>query len=216
MLSVLEEGPGGLAALRRVPDAQWLSALAVDAVTLSLRAADSLELVWWVDPGVGAVELEDAQYLVGEGPTPEAAARGCPMVVPDLEEESPGRWPILLAHRAGMGSTLRAVAAVPVCVGRALVGVFAAYRRSPGPFLPGVLRTMGAAADAVGRQVARGPLEIPELHRDILHQAAGAVSVREGITTAEAAEFVRARLFTAGRDLIGSAEEILGHADREE
>ena len=93
-----------------------------------------------------ALELEDLQYTLGEGPCVDASRTGRPVLQPDLAATAPRRWPAFAggAWRPGVA----AVFAFPLRVGAIRVGVLDLYRATPGTLTPGQLREALSFADA--------------------------------------------------------------------
>ncbi|OIV39465.1 hypothetical protein BIV57_01120 [Mangrovactinospora gilvigrisea] len=146
--------------------------------------------------------------MAGEGPTIEAAISHRPVLVADLVHTPQRRWPRLLADPA-TGQGPRALIALPVEAAGAPVGVLAAYRKVPDLPSRAAIRALKAVAEEVGVLLARGPLEVPVLHRAVVHQAAGALAHAEGVSLQDAADRILARVFASGEDLIDGAEKVL-------
>ncbi|OIV39400.1 hypothetical protein BIV57_00735 [Mangrovactinospora gilvigrisea] len=179
-----------------------------DALAFSLYAGGRPEAVWWTRPDHGALDLEDAQYVVGEGPTVEAAETGRPVLVPDICHMPQRRWPLLLAD-PDVGTKLRALIALPVHVEGEPVGVLAAYRRVPDLPSREAIRALKAIAREIGSLLERAPLEVPMLHRAVVHQAAGVLADACGLGLEEAADQLLAQIFAARLGLIDGSRRIL-------
>jgi len=81
-----------------------------------------------------ALQIEDLQLTLGEGPCVDAIGGGGPVLVPDLDDRrhlAPERWPAFLAAVAAAG--VRAVFAFPLRIGVISLGAMDLYRRSSGP-----------------------------------------------------------------------------------
>ncbi|OIV39351.1 hypothetical protein BIV57_00450 [Mangrovactinospora gilvigrisea] len=209
LLAEVDTAPGGIAGLDRIRAKRW-AVLGMDGLALSLLGTGRPELVWWRDEGCDPAGWEDAQYLVGEGPTADAAVSGCPVVVGDVQGEAQRRWPVLLADARARGR-VRAVVAVPIVLAGTVIGVLAGQRLRPGPVDPDRVRAVRAVAEAIGGLVVRSPGEVPPLHRAVVHQAAGAVAVLTGLPMEAAADRVLAHLFATGQELIRGSARILQH-----
>ncbi|MFD0524435.1 GAF domain-containing protein [Paractinoplanes durhamensis] len=122
------DGDGVTGVLRRLCSAAE-RALSAQGVGVSVGAEAGV-------PGVAAVSgpacraLEELQFTLGEGPCLEAFNRRRPVLVPDLADESPGRWPAYLPalHEQGV----QAVFAFPLQIGAARLGTLDIFRGRPG------------------------------------------------------------------------------------
>src|SRR4051794_24310110 len=78
----------------------------------------------------GALELEELQFTLGQGPCVDASRTGRPVLVPDLASTSSRSWPQFGAGANAAG--LRAVFAFPLQVGGIRLGVLDLYRDTAG------------------------------------------------------------------------------------
>ncbi|MGW8375985.1 GAF and ANTAR domain-containing protein [Streptomyces sp. ODS28] len=183
--------------------------LRVDAVTLSmLSASGSLELLW-ADPAnqLGAA-VDDLQYTLGEGPTPEAAHTGHTVSASDLTA-SYERWPVLAP--AAHDTAVRGIIAAPLRLGAAVVGVLTGCRREPGSFPPeqvGDVHAFARVALDLLLQTPTATLTQPpspdpvlDLHRAEVHQAAGMLTLQLGVTIDQALLHLRLHAWTHNRPL---------------
>jgi hypothetical protein len=162
--------------------------------------------------------IEELQYTLGEGPCVDAYRQDQVVTESDLAYLAPARWPAFTPPvlRAGV----RAVFGFPLRVGTVRLGALNLYRDRPGP-LSGdqhadalvmadvaarwVLETQaGAPAGAVAQE-----LEIGADFHYIVHNAAGIVSVQEGISVTEALIRLRAFAFSADRPLADVARDVV-------
>lgn len=168
---------------------------------------------------VGALALEELQFTLGQGPCVDASRYGRPVLAPDLADAAARTWPLFGdgAHAAG----LRAIFAFPLQVGGIRLGVLDLYRDSAGGLsgeeLAGALSFADAAIelllDLQAQDTARG---VPLPHalavlddRAEVHQATGVVSVRAGVSLAQALALLRARAYAEGRPLADLARDVL-------
>lgn len=103
-----------------------------------------------------AAALEDAQFVLDEGPGVQAAWEGRPVVVADLAASGGAvRWPAFtpLALRLNV----RAVLAVPLCAGNAVLGALTAWLSEPGSPPEPVLRAAAAMAESATGLLLRDP-----------------------------------------------------------
>jgi len=167
--------------------------------------------------------LEDLQFTLGEGPSPEAAIAGIPVLAGELAAAA-ARWPAFTGPALELG--VNAVFAFPLRIGAIDLGTLTAYRATAGPLNPGQVTDALALADAVtltvlhsksAEDAAPGPgsnpapapslddqpgpgWAAPATYRAEVHQATGMVSVQLGVSLAEA--LARLRAFAFGRDLL--------------
>ncbi|OIV37456.1 hypothetical protein BIV57_10835 [Mangrovactinospora gilvigrisea] len=212
LLSALRHAPGGLLALRRFPAQHCARILDLDAVTVSLQGAGKPELVWWPQSTPGAVDMEDLQYLLCEGPLIDAATHVRPVLVADLELEPQDRWPAFLAAPAP-SSWPRSVAALPLTAQGIPIGVLTGYHRQPGGLNTQRLTNLQALARTISTMAGGAPAAVPGLHRAVVHQAAGALADHEGMPLADAAKIVCAHLFATGQPLIDGSRALIAHPE---
>ncbi len=165
-----------------------------------------------------AVELEDLQFTLGEGPCVDASRTGRPVLQPDLLVTAPLRWPAFAGGALNAG--IRAIFALPLRVGAIRLGVLDLYRDTPGSLSAAELTEALSFSDAAtllllhlqaGNLVAGPPWEpVPVLDdRAEVHQATGIVSVQAAVTLAEALLLLRARAFTEHRAIGRLARDVL-------
>ncbi len=155
--------------------------------------------------------IEDLQYTLGEGPCVDAYQQNRVVAEPDLADPVADRWPAFTP--AALDAGVRAVFGFPLRAGAVRLGALNLYRGRSGA-LSGdqqgdalvvaevaarwVLEAQaGAPAGTVAVQVAAGA----DFHL-VVHNAAGMVSVQEGISVTEA--LIRLRAFAFSHDrLVG-------------
>ncbi|MGW8379881.1 GAF and ANTAR domain-containing protein [Streptomyces sp. ODS28] len=192
--------------------------LGLDSVTVSLLSARGRLELLWVDPAdeIGAA-LDDLQYAVGEGPTPEAAQTGLAVTTADLTATL--RWPAL-ADAARL-LRARAVVALPLRLGEATIGVLTGYRATAVPPSPAQLADLRAFArvaldlllqtptgvlDGAGDHLAEEALD---LHRAEVHQAAGMLTVQLQVPIDAALLRLRVHAWTHDRPLYEVARDVI-------
>jgi GAF domain-containing protein len=162
--------------------------------------------------------MEDLQFTLGEGPCVECSRTGWPVLQPDLAHTGPGRWPGFTAGALQAG--IRAIFAFPLRVGAIRVGVLDLYRDTPGELtdaeLAEALSFADAATEILLRLQARASLDghgseaIPVIEdRAEVHQATGMVSVRAGVSMAEALVRLRAHSYATEQPILKVAAEVL-------
>ena len=167
--------------------------------------------------------IEDLQYTLGEGPCVDAYRSDRVVAEPDLAGPVTHRWPAFTppALRAGV----RAVFGFPLRVGTVHLGALNLYRDLPGPLTSDQEADALVMADVTARWVleaqAGAPLdalaEALEVGADFhfsVHNAAGIVSVQEGISLSEALVRLRAFAFSSDRLLADVAQDVIARALR--
>jgi hypothetical protein len=166
-------------------------------------------------------QIAELQLTLGEGPCPDAAAAGGPVLSSDLgADEVAVRWPIFApaARQAGAG----AVFAFPLQIGAIRVGVLEMYRSQPDPLSADQLGDALVFADIAAvllleskDQAARGtgPGGQPPylaLHRAEIDQATGMLTEQLGVGIEEAFLRLRAYAYAHERRLTEVARDIVG------
>jgi len=104
--------------------------------------------VMWATDEVSEL-LAELQLTLGEGPGPDALARGGPVLASDLDDlDAVRRWPVFAAAAGQAGAA--AVFVFPLQVGAIRAGVMGLYRERPGPLTrraPSAARSCAQAVD---------------------------------------------------------------------
>jgi GAF domain len=164
-----------------------------------------------------AMELEELQFTLGEGPCVDASQTGRPVLQPDLARTAPLRWPAFAGGALQAG--VRAVFAFPLRVGAIRVGVLDLYRDRIGPLSADDLTEALSFADAAtlvllnaqAGSPVRGAVQVLDDRAEV-HQATGVVSVQAGVGLAEALVLLRARAFADQRPIGDLARDVLAGA----
>jgi GAF domain len=162
--------------------------------------------------------IEELQYTLGEGPCVDAYQQGKVVAEPDLSDPAEGRWPVFTPPALEAG--VRAVFGFPMRSGTVRLGALNLYRDWRGPLTDGqhadalvladlaarwVLETQaGAPPDAVAHE-----LEASADFHFVVHNAAGIVSVQQGISVTDALIRLRAYAFSSDRLLADVAEDVI-------
>ena len=165
-----------------------------------------------------AMQLEELQFTLGEGPCIDASRSGRPVLEPDLGRTAPRLWPAFADGAAHAG--LSAVFAFPLRVGGIRLGVLDLHRDTPGVLPARDLTHALAFADAATALLlqlqsegagAELPLELaPSVgDRAEVHQATGVVSVQAEVSLAVALVMLRARAYAEQRPIGELARDIL-------
>jgi GAF domain-containing protein len=151
--------------------------------------------------------IEELQYTLGEGPCVDAYREDKVVAEPDLADPVTRRWAAFTPPALEAG--VRAVFGFPLRAGAVRLGALNLYRGCAGPLsgdqhadalvVAGVAArwVLEAQAGAPSEVIAR-ELEIGADFHYIVHNAAGMVSVQQGISVAEA--LIRLRAFAFGSD----------------
>jgi hypothetical protein len=164
--------------------------------------------------------IEDLQYTLGEGPCVDAYRQDKIVAEPDLADPQARRWSAFAPPVLEAG--VRAVFGFPLRVGTVRLGALNLYRDHPGELTVDqhadalvladvtarwVLETQaGAPSGVVAEQLEAGA----DFHFAV-HNAAGVVSVQEGISVTEALIRLRAFAYTQDRPLADMAQDIIAH-----
>ena len=162
--------------------------------------------------------IEELQYTLGEGPCVDAYQQDRVVAEPDLAEPVTRRWvaftpPVL---RAGV----RALFGFPLRIGTVRLGALNLYRDRPGPLSGQQHADALAVASMAARWVldaqAGAPsgavpiqLETDADFRFVVHNAAGMVSVQQGISVTDALIRLRAYAFSHDRLLSDVAQDVV-------
>ena len=167
--------------------------------------------------------IEELQYTLGEGPCVDAYQHNEVVTEPNLADPAARRWPAFTPSAVQAG--VRAIFGFPMQVGTVRLGALNLYRDVPGPLTTAqhadalvvaqvaarwVLEAQaGAPEDAVAEE-----LEVGADFHFAVHNAAGIVSVQEGISVTEALIRLRAYAFSADRLLADVARDVIARALR--
>jgi hypothetical protein len=162
--------------------------------------------------------IEELQYTLGEGPCVDAYQQGKVVAEPDLAEPMTRRWPAFTppAVRAGV----RAVFGFPLRAGTVRLGALNLYRDWPGSLSGEQHADALVVADVAARWVLEaqagappgtvaGELEAGADFHFAVHNAAGMISVQEGISVTEALIRLRAFAFSSDRPLAEVADDVI-------
>src|SRR5687768_14416263 len=214
--AVLNESQGGMAMPASLVD-MCARALPVSGVGLALMTDDGPAGTVAATDGT-ALELEELQFSLGEGPCVDASVSGRPVLQPDLGRTARERWPVFAAGAEAAG--LAAVFAFPLRVGGIRVGVLDLYRTTAGVLSDDDLADALCFADAatalllhLQAQDAGVGLPLDSLtvldDRAEVHQATGVVSVQAVVGLQDALLLLRARAYADQRPIGKLAHDVL-------
>jgi hypothetical protein len=162
---------------------------------------------------------EEWQYTLGEGPCVDAFRSKAPVLVPDLADPEITRWP---GFREGaQAAGVRAAFGFPLLVESVCFGALNLYQDHPGPLTPEQIADAVAVAFVASRvvlawQSVAGPgslawqLEHVPMHRAVVQQAAGMVSVQASVSVTDAIVMLRAYAFAEDRSISEVAADVVG------
>jgi hypothetical protein len=162
--------------------------------------------------------IEELQYTLGEGPCVDAYQQDRVVAEPDLADPVTRRWPAFSPPALQAG--VRAVFGFPLRVGTVRLGALNLYRDGPGPLSGDQHADALVVADVAARWVlevqAGAPsgavakeLQIGADFHYVVHNAAGMVSVQEGISVTEALIRLRGYAFGSDRLLADVAQDVV-------
>jgi hypothetical protein len=177
-----------------------------------------------------AQDMEDLQFVVGEGPCMDAARSGRPVLVPALDLGGAVRWPGYTDGARSRG--VSAVFTFPLQVGAIAIGVLDLYAGTRGSLTDQQVGEALAYADAAVAVLlvlqyaagpgAGGPSPLDEPVTDpggepgvlldrhaVLHQAVGMVSIQLATTLAEALLRLRAHAFALDRSILAISADVV-------
>jgi len=162
--------------------------------------------------------VEEVQYTLGEGPCVDAFRTKAPVLAPDLAHSDGNRWP---AFRVGAESAgVRAVFGFPLLIESVCFGALNLYHDQAGAltedqFANALAVAHVASRTVLGWQSVAGPgslawqLEHVPVHRAVVHQAAGMVSVQATVAIPDAVVMLRAYAFAEDRPISDVATDIV-------
>ena len=162
--------------------------------------------------------IEELQYTLGEGPCVDAYQQDRVMAEPDLADPVTRRW--LAFTPPALQAGARAVFGFPLRVGNVRLGALNLYRDCPGPLSGDQHADALVVADVAARWVLEAQagassgvvaeeLETGADFHFVVHNAAGMVSVQEGISVTEALIRLRAFAFSNDRLLADVAQDVV-------
>jgi hypothetical protein len=162
--------------------------------------------------------IEELQYTLGEGPCVDAYQRDRVVAEPNLADPAAGRW--LAFTPPALQAGVRAVFGFPMRLGNIRLGALNLYRDQPGPLTGDQHADALAVADVAARWVLDAQAGAPsdtvaealETGADFhfaVHNAAGMVSVQEGISITEALIRLRAFAYSNDRWLTEVADDVV-------
>ncbi|GIF01319.1 GAF and ANTAR domain-containing protein [Paractinoplanes rishiriensis] len=162
--------------------------------------------------------VEELQFVFGEGPCIDAFASRRPVLVPDLTDERPARWPMY--RPAALADGIGAIFAFPLQMGAARLGALDVFRDHPGTlssdqlndamtFAEITMQTLLDQHEATSEAGTDGGVADAVGHRAQLFQAQGMVMVQIGGTISEALARMRAYAYAENRRLDEVARDVV-------
>jgi hypothetical protein len=165
-----------------------------------------------------SAQIEDLQFMLGEGPCVDAYGQGRPVLEPNLADPMTPRW--LSFTPPALTAGARAVFGFPLQVGAVRLGALNLYRDRPGPLsddqhADSLVMADVAAQEVLAMQGQTGPDPVAaqldvgtDFHLNV-HQASGMVAAQLGITVGEALVRIRAHVFAHDMTLSEVAGDIV-------
>jgi ANTAR domain len=158
-----------------------------------------------------AEQLEEYQYVLGEGPGPDVVQTGLGMLVPDVSARA-HRWPAF-AERAA-ASNLAAVFAFPVQdTDSKPMGALVLYRRTTGRLSTAELRhtavMAGFTAKLLEQDTDQPEVTILRSRRATIAAATDLLATRHGVNRDDALVLLRAHAFVRDQPLHLVAEAVV-------
>jgi ANTAR domain len=211
-----EPGPDPAALPLRVCELCVLR-LSLSAASIALMGGPHSREVLACAGRLGAL-VEQAQFAAGEGPGLEAFTDGVPALEPDLAGSGVARWPGFARDALALG--VRAVFAVPLRIGSALVGALDLASDSPGPLSTDAYADLLVLAEVTTNMVLMLQAGAPNgmlaaalaqagSDRIVVHQATGMVSAQLRVPVADALARLRGYAITSGRALDQIAADVV-------
>ena len=201
------------------------------ALAVLSRSAQSRELIYATD-GL-AQQLDELQYIIGEGPCFDAYLDDAPQFHPELNSTSQtSRWPTFAADAIQLGA--HALFAFPIPDGQQPMGVLELYRRSAGILDAAECAAVEKCTVSIAHQLATnwehhvarfGDVELAldaaatddvalsqaanPFTRTQIHIAGGMVAVQLGIDPGDGVDRLRAYSYTCGRRICSVAADVI-------
>jgi hypothetical protein len=209
---------GSLGAGGNGPSGEWTArcarVLGLDGVSVSTAAgAGGSELLWYSCPL--SARLDDLQFTLGEGPSVEAARDGSLHLIADVRYLPRNRWAGFVPSAVGLG--VRSVFALPLRLGAIRIGALTGHRGEAHALTEEGLDAALTLCDALTQSLlssppspARGRQEPPgALHRAVVHQATGMLSVDLGVDLATALDRLRAYAFAQDAPIVTVSRDVV-------
>jgi hypothetical protein len=194
----------------------------VDAAAISL-VFDGANVGTLGHSGGPALEYDELQFTIGEGPCLDSVSNRRPVLVGDLADRRELRWP--LYGPAMLEMSIRGVFAMPVVVAGEYVGALDLFRSEPGhlsdeelagAMLAGEMAALpmldlmhGNLVDAATDPNTDAWAELNALTRAEVSQATGMLVAQLGVEPAEALVRLRAYAYATNRSATEVARDVL-------
>jgi hypothetical protein len=163
-------------------------------------------------------DIEELQFILGEGPAWDAFGLRAPVLAPDLRAWGETRWPGYCSVADEHG--VRAVFALPLCIGSGRLGVLDIYRHRPGLLSAAELGDALILADVATGMLLDGQAGVSEGSAPpglagalasgfLLYQAQGMLMVQLGVPLRDALARLRAYAYANDRTLGEVARDVV-------
>jgi hypothetical protein len=162
--------------------------------------------------------VEEVQYTLGQGPCVDAFESRESVLAPDLGGADFARWPEFC--QGALAAGVQAAFGFPLLVGPVRIGALNLYHDRSGPLTDAQVQDAVAVAHVVGRTVLSWQSAAPDgslawqleqvpLHRSVIHQASGRISVQASVSVDDASALLRAYSFAEGQPISAVAEDVM-------
>lgn len=153
--------------------------------------------------------VEDLQFMLGAGPSVDAAATRTPVLVPDTRArtDQTERWPGLCTELDAL--EVRALFAFPISVGDVSLGTLDLYRSAPGELDDAKVDFCAATGSAIADSLLKRRSDTDWMYPMTVHRAAGMVMVQLSVSVDDALARIRATAYEEGVTVAAVAAEVL-------
>jgi len=165
-----------------------------------------------------AAEIDELQFVLGEGPHWDALRTGQPVFAPDVRSNDSRSWPILSGALATLD--VGALFSFPLRTGAVTIGIVDLYRTSPGPLEERAVTAAITLSRELAPRAFRFALTLAndesppseglavEMRREV-HQATGMILVQLDVDATEAFARLRAHAFASGNSIQAVAKDVV-------
>ncbi|MFI0978157.1 ANTAR domain-containing protein [Streptomyces sp. NPDC021093] len=168
-----------------------------------------------------SARLDDLQFTLGEGPSTVATRDGALCLVGDLRHAPHHHWPAFVPGATELG--VQSVFAFPLRLGAIRVGSMTGHRQEARGMAEEAVDAALMICDALtvfllsamrphGGEAAPAPVQGERpggLHRAVVHQATGMLSVDLGVELTTALDRLRAYAFAHNRPIVSVSRDIV-------
>lgn len=199
--------------------------LDIDGLSLALISGQTLRETLCAQ-GTDALKIDQLQFALDEGPCLEAYTKGRPVLIPDLDRDGAGRWPVFASAVTETAPHLRAIFGFPLLLGWHGIGAMNLYRDRTGDLTAEEAREAEQACalavpfilDRLAAEPDSGLEDYFQRHavidRTMVHRATGLLMADHGMDEQDAFARLRAFAFAQGRPIEDIATDLMNHSLR--